>query len=117
MQYTIKDVSEFDKFQKKRYPFQGDSCFPLSPLNMKNREVKDESLSKKKNVISYRDQVKVILKGLGQQTEKDYSFLSAENTINLVSDLEVSAANQIKRELDEGTYEDCESPEQYEPFI
>lgn len=38
-----------EEFRNKRYAFQGDSCFPLSPFQ------KDKKKSEKKNVISKND--------------------------------------------------------------
>tara|TARA_B100000519_G_C13919429_1_gene286064 strand:+ start:271 stop:420 length:150 start_codon:yes stop_codon:yes gene_type:complete len=48
----------------ERFLFQGDSCFPLSPIN--KDKLKEETQGKK--VISQNDLVKVMLKYLGKQS-------------------------------------------------
>lgn len=63
--------SQFKKeFHKIRYLFQGNSCFPLSPCNKDEEDgEKKKKEGKKYHVISKNDQLKVILKDLGIQTD------------------------------------------------
>ena len=62
--------------------FAGTSSFPLSPCqemkNAKNREV---------NIISSRDQLKLILEKLGKQDEQDISFITEESVRTYQNDL------------------------------
>jgi hypothetical protein len=44
-----------ENFDKKRYLFTGDSCFPLSPIT------KNEDKDNKTKIISKKDQIKLIL--------------------------------------------------------
>jgi hypothetical protein len=80
--------------------FQGNSCFPLSPCVKDDKERendgkdKDKDKDKKLHVISKNDQVKVILKDLGPQNEQDLSFLTSENAVQYVRELEMSAHKQ-----------------------
>ena len=79
------DPKHKKEFQKQRYLFQGNSCFPLSPCVKDKNEDKDKKEKdpddKKYHVISRKDQVKVILKDIGQQSEKDLSFITSEHAI------------------------------------
>lgn len=86
------DVS-MKEFQKLRYLFQGTSCFPLSPCNKNKAKV---------NIIGTHDQVKVILGGLGRQTDEDLSFISSDNAVNYVRELEraCEGSNQRSNSLD-----------------
>lgn len=52
----------------ERYLFQGDSCFPLSPV--KNSKGED------KPAVSPSDQLRVILQALGKQKKGDLSFIA-----------------------------------------
>lgn len=94
LKYFTKDVKTFEKnFQKERYVFQGTSCFPLSPCkNDKNDEINAESKDKdgkKKKSVGQQDQIKVILRGLGAQTDADLSFLTSDHAITYVKELTV----------------------------
>ena len=75
------DAKDFEnKFQDIRFLFQGDSCFPLSPQNKNKGENKDEKdKSKKAHVVSKHDQIKVILRNIGHQTDAHLSYISSEN--------------------------------------
>ena len=69
--------------------FQGDSCFPLSPQNKnKGEKTEEKSSSKKAHVVSKYDQIKVILRNIGHQTDEHLSFVSSENAAQYVKDLE-----------------------------
>jgi hypothetical protein len=70
--------------------FQGNSCFPLSPCGKDDKEQKDKKDDKKLHVISKNDQVKVILKDLGIQSDHDLSFITSEHAIQYVRELESS---------------------------
>ena len=55
----------YKEFSAKRFLFKGNSCFPLSPCD-ENKKKK----GKEQNIINRFDQVKLILKELGHQTDK-----------------------------------------------
>ena len=39
LKYTIRDPAmSMDEFKKERYLFQGNSCYPLTPIKKKNGE-------------------------------------------------------------------------------
>lgn len=61
IQYTLKDNQNFDYsvFTKVRYPFRGDSCFPLTPCPKLNNDNPDRG--DKRPTVGRIDQVKVIL--------------------------------------------------------
>ena len=67
LQYLVHnndDEKQYNKeFQDIRFLFQGDSCFPLSPLDKSKQ--KTGSDGKKQHCISKLDQVKVILRDIG----------------------------------------------------
>ena len=99
LQYVHKNPDHFQKeFQQKRYLFQGGSCFPLSPC--KNKNANNEGKSKKVNMIGNTDQVKVILRSIGEQSENDLSFLTSSHAIQYVRELE-SSKIQTKDQTDE----------------
>jgi mitogen-activated protein kinase 1/3 len=96
-----EDPSVFEtKFQDIRFLFQGDSCFPLSPQNKnKGKEGKDDKeekgdKGKKAHVVSKYDQIKVILRNIGHQTDSHLSFVSSENAAQYVRDLENASLKQ-----------------------
>ena len=62
---------------KNRVTFRGGSCYPLSP-----RESKKHS-----NVIMKDDQLLVIFKKLGLQTEEDLSFLTNDQMVDYAQKL------------------------------
>ena len=77
--------------------FQGGSCFPLSPWKNKNEpQPKDK---KQKNMIGPTDQVKVILKSIGEQNVQDLSFLTSTHAIQYVKELECSKVSKDDSEL------------------
>ena len=76
------------EFQNKRFLFQGDSCFPLSPTN------KEDGSSAKSHLVSKKDQVKVIIKTIGPQSDKHLSFISNANAITYVKDMQNSIAKE-----------------------
>ena len=62
------DAKGFEsKFQDVRFLFRGDSCFPLSPCNKEKGKSNDNG--KKAHVVSKLDQVKVILRQIGRQSD------------------------------------------------
>ena len=67
----------------ERFLFQGDSCFPLSPY-------KKEAATNGKKIISHNDLMKVILRNIGPQDDKDLSFITNENVRTYIKDLESS---------------------------
>mmetsp|Transcript_363 Transcript_363/g.300 ORF Transcript_363/g.300 Transcript_363/m.300 type:complete len:138 (+) Transcript_363:2307-2720(+) len=95
LQYILYEQSETQfrkEFHRIRYLFQGNSCFPLSPCNKDDDDgakkgAKKEG-DKKYHVISKNDQVKVILKDLGIQSDNDLSFITSEHAIQYVRELE-----------------------------
>lgn len=90
LQYVHKNNETFFKdFQQKRYLFQGGSCFPLSPCKNKNNN-NEGSKSKRVNMIGNTDQVKVILRSIGTQSDNDLSFLTSSHAIQYVRELESS---------------------------
>ncbi len=76
-QISAKAVDKFDQIL-----FPGKSCFPLSPCQ--KNQVGDEDV----NVISKSDQMRLIMLGLGKQTEEDLSFLTDEPVIQYIKTLE-----------------------------
>lgn len=60
----------------------------MSPQNKNKGENKDEKGSKKAHVVSKYDQIKVILRNIGHQTDEHLSFVSSENAAQYVKDLE-----------------------------
>lgn len=76
------------KFQDLRFLFQGDSCFPLSPQNKNKGGEEKQEKGKKAHVVSKYDQIKVILRNIGHQTDQHLSFVSSENAAQYVRDLE-----------------------------
>jgi len=79
-----QDPKDFEtKFQDIRFLFQGDSCFPLSPQNKNKGEDKEKEKEKgdkkKAHVVSKYDQIKVILRNIGHQSDEHLSFVSSEN--------------------------------------
>jgi len=76
-----KTTIEQDKnsFKKERYLFQGSSCYPLTPIKQTHGSKKGDSSHV--NFVGQNDQMNVILRGLGIQTENDLSFLSREYSI------------------------------------
>ena len=64
---------------KDRYLFRGDSCFPLSPFKQKDGS-KEENVSKD-------DQLRVILKTLGKQKNKDLSYITDFNAHKYATEL------------------------------
>jgi len=93
-----EDPSVFEtKFQDIRFLFQGDSCFPLSPQSKnKGKDDKDDKpeKGKKAHVVSKYDQIKVILRNIGHQTDSHLSFVSSENAAQYVRDLENASLKQ-----------------------
>jgi hypothetical protein len=80
-----------------RFLFQGDSCFPLSPLDKSKQKTNKEG--KKQHCISKLDQVKVILRDIGRQSESQLSFISSKHAISYVKDLEAkSQENKVNDE-------------------
>mmetsp|Transcript_11358 Transcript_11358/g.19144 ORF Transcript_11358/g.19144 Transcript_11358/m.19144 type:complete len:309 (+) Transcript_11358:287-1213(+) len=61
-----------------RILFKGSSCFPLSPCEKANAE------GQKVPVADENDQLKVILRILGNQTEEDVCFLSDMKSVNYI---------------------------------
>ena len=82
---NTQSETQFKKeFQKLRYLFQGNSCFPLSPCAKDDKErdnEKDGPKDKKLHVISKNDQLKVILRDLGLQSDHDLSFITSEHAV------------------------------------
>lgn len=98
LQYVQKNPDTFHKeFQQKRYLFQGGSCFPLSPCKKQKTEEKSSSSNKKFNMIGSTDQVKVILRSIGEQTDSDLSFLTSSHAIQYVRELESSKPNESEQ--------------------
>ena len=91
MQHTNEATFKAE-FQKKRFLYQGDSCFPLSPCTKEQAE-KQEKDNKKKHIISKSDQLKLILRGLGHQSDFDLSFLTSQHAIQYVNELESNEAD------------------------
>ena len=91
--YAIKDDKTFDckDFQKIRYLFQGGSCFPLSPCKTTNNIEAGQN-----NQVGKTDQVKVILKTLGLQSDSDLSFITSNHAVRYVRDLEESYTTDDK---------------------
>lgn len=75
----------------ERFLFQGDSCFPLSPY-------KKEQSQNGKKIISHNDLMKVILRNIGPQDEKDLSYITNENVRTYIADLENSVFNSTSPE-------------------
>lgn len=93
LQYNKGEHHFKKEFQRLRYLYQGNSCFPLSPCekNDDEKDKKDGDKSEEKvHVISKDDQNLVILKDLGVQSEQDLSFLTSKHAINYVRELEQS---------------------------
>jgi len=67
-------------FKKTRYLFKGTSCFPLSPIRNDNGD--------STNVVALEDQMHMILKSLGRQTDSDLSFLTCDYSTLYVRKLE-----------------------------
>ena len=67
-----------------QFPFEGDSCFPLEPLDKKKKSAQPGG----KYVISKNDQLKIILRELGTQSDEQLSFISTQNSISYIKDLE-----------------------------
>ena len=63
--------------------FPGSSCFPLSPCDMQRN---DEN--KNKNIISNKDQMKVILQKVKKVNEEDLSFINADEAVNYIKTLQ-----------------------------
>ena len=57
LRYTLnKDKNfKYEEFQKERYLFQGDSCFPLSPCKVVNKIEPGDDKNKKKNKVGVND--------------------------------------------------------------
>jgi hypothetical protein len=63
----------------------------LSPCNKDDKERDNEGGEKKEkklHVISKTDQVKVILKDLGIQSDNDLSYITSEHAVQYVRELE-----------------------------
>ena len=75
----------------QRFLFQGDSCFPLSPYKKDNAPANTTG----KKVISSNDLMKVILKNLGPQDEADTSYITNENVLTYIKDLENSVFKNL----------------------
>ena len=105
LQYQLKDKEQFARhFKQDRYLFQGNSCFPLSPCS-ENTKKKNEVAAEKAgkpgvHVISKSDQIKVILKELGEQNDESLSFLTSEHAISYIRELEQANASNLKKEID-----------------
>ena len=87
MHYKKDDAVFKKEFREKRYLFQGNSCFPLSPCSDNKTKQEDKQAV---HIISKTDQVKVILKELGTQTEEQLSFLTSEHALTYIRELEES---------------------------
>jgi len=62
LKYTCKDEKQSKKdFLKERYLFQGNSCFPLSPIRTQKGE--------DSNIIAHDDQLNLVIRALGIQTQ------------------------------------------------
>ena len=81
------------EFKRQRYLFKGSSCFPLSPL--KNETGQSTS------IVALEDQMHIILKSLGRQTETDLSFLTCDYSTLYVRKLEdnISYSDETCRSL------------------
>lgn len=95
LQYNKGESSFKKEFQRLRYLYQGNSCFPLSPCEKNDddkdkKDAADKGNEDKVHVISKDDQNLVILKDLGVQSESDLSFLTSKHAINYVRELETS---------------------------
>jgi serine/threonine protein kinase len=95
LQYNRGEQNFRKEFQRIRYLYQGNSCFPLSPCDKNDddkdkKDKTDKDNDEKVHVISKDDQNLVILKDLGVQTEIDLSFLTSKHAINYVRELEQS---------------------------
>lgn len=94
LQYSRGEANFKKEFQRIRYLYQGNSCFPLSPCDKndddKDKKDADPNDDEKVHIISKDDQNLVILKDLGVQSEADLSFLTSKHAINYVRELEQS---------------------------
>ena len=57
---------------KERHPFQGDSCYPLSPIQKQDNDDENNDI----NIISKRDQMLCIMRVLGDQNSNDLSYIT-----------------------------------------
>lgn len=82
------DDAAFKDYPKDRFLFQGQSCFPISPVrNFEVNPAEAEGMQHKK-VVGKQDQVLMILKGLGTQTDNDLSFITSDFTKKYVYELQ-----------------------------
>jgi hypothetical protein len=73
------DVYKYDREKSSiegRFLFPGNSCFPLSPC-----EEMKKSEDKTVNIVSKRDQLKLILDVLGHQDENSLAFITDDSAL------------------------------------
>ena len=100
LQYICKNPDTFHKcFQQDRYLFQGGSCFPLSPCKHKQPDKEGKKVA---NTIGSNDQVKVILRSLGEPSDNDLSFLTSNHALQYVREIE-AAIRQAKNKESTGS--------------
>lgn len=68
--------------------FPGTSCYPLSPYE--SRDPKNQA----ENVISNKDQMKVIIQRLRKQSDLDFSFLQSEDAVEYLKSLTTPKEDQ-----------------------
>lgn len=81
IQNVLMGVNEEDFELKDIFMFPGNSCFPLSPEKNNNGD-------EKQNVISSEDQIIKILETLGQQNDKNLSFIHEKQILEYVKDVQ-----------------------------
>lgn len=59
------------KTVKERFFFEGNSCYPISPVNGQS--------STETNIVSSDDQIIVVNEAFGKLSKEDLSFISNEN--------------------------------------
>ena len=78
----VDDTKEFKTYQKERFAFQGQSCFPISPV-----EGQEGESAGGKKIIGTSDQVLMILRALGPLDEADCSFISSRSIRKYLDEL------------------------------
>lgn len=79
---------------KERHPFQGDSCYPLSPIKKQTDGEENSDV----NIISKGDQMLCILRVLGDQNTNDLSFITNKKAKKYIESLQ---AGHIKINYEE----------------
>ena len=79
---------------REKHAFQGDSCYPISPIN-KTAEQDEADV----NVISKGDQMLCILRMLGDQNTNDLSFIANKKAKKYIKNLQTGNVKTDFKEM------------------